>query len=645
MRDEDIATISRVLDEETRKRRRESQQEGAPRPDHGDADSLRGVTRHLDSSAATELTDTDSAGIRVTGTSVDPRAGSDPDGTVGGHAGTSQVPNRVPPSNAAPNPSSSTRGARQPRLQRSVAHMSTPASSRAQQTSSARARTTTQTGATTGSTAARGSTASHTGTPNPVSHTTHHGRTVRNGILGRTAPDPSPTDRTNPDSSDGPRFGSGMDPSGMGGDRGGYRYPPSPGEIADHYEEIMPVEGVIWYEQRVQHNTVEDQVNPLTGLIRPWVAPRPETGSRINHSTPFDVGILSRRLFLANFVGVQFARNNKIRDFTSNFPSLASDAKSHEIFNFHQRVVRYCLGYGVYVPPLQTYEAELPLGRWYEDLDEFTQNNLPFAASHLLSCLTGKQAKLSYTDSLSHLQQYTDPHDLLYDMLVIAGHPALIDGAARFVMPYQRDDTSIAKYHENWQHFLFLSYLSGVFYSDRYYTERFFSGLNNSHRQITSHMILLTRQQPLNAPLPSQYYPKNILGTLVRHAQTLGIKLDLTNASRRGRADRTPPLPDDRLVRLIDEGTADPPSDNEGGEGADTDPLDWLDDELYLAVCQATQDKRTCDLCKSEQHLIRDCPDLTRLKGDKFALQRLLRVLNSSRERPPAQSDFHKGRS
>ena len=59
------------------------------------------------------------------------------------------------------------------------------------------------------------------------------------------------------------------------------------------------------------------------------------------------------------------------------------------------------------------------------------------------------------------------------------------------------------------------------------------------------------------------------------------------------------------------------------------DALDCLEDEDFQLVYQLSRGKRLCDLCRSDKHLLYACPELLKVKTDKFRVKRLLGALKS----------------
>jgi hypothetical protein len=63
------------------------------------------------------------------------------------------------------------------------------------------------------------------------------------------------------------------------------------------------------------------------------------------------------------------------------------------------------------------------------------------------------------------------------------------------------------------------------------------------------------------------------------------------------------------------------------------DELDFLDNEQYLLVCQLSNvPGRFCDLCRSSEHLLRQCPHLMELKNNPMACKRILSALRATLE-------------
>jgi hypothetical protein len=388
--------------------------------------------------------------------------------------------------------------------------------------------------------------------------------------------------------------------------------------------------GIDWREHRLDPRNVDVAINPLTNTIHPWYFVRHEVGSSINHGTRFRCFMQPRDQFLSNFDGhINLGSSNaSLKSFLLGFPRLPATAEKADIFSFLSAAAYFSSGFGVYIPPPHTLEPGDNKGMWWPLVPVVYKFNLAYYDNALLQVLTSKTTKLADTPLVAHLIHESSGYQILYRLAYYAGHPALIPGRNNIEMPRQKSDMSLIKYRKAWEHYLHVSYLMGVFLSDRYFVECFCERMHDMYsRTLCPHVILLVRRLPINNAVPDFYMPENILeycGTVGVH---VGIRdLDLLSSPRQesdnrrnSRAPSARPLPVQQITQ--------------------EDELDFLDNEQYLLVCQLSNAPgRSCDLCRSSDHLLRQCPHLMELKNNPMACKRILSALRATLDPLVAES-------
>jgi hypothetical protein len=301
-----------------------------------------------------------------------------------------------------------------------------------------------------------------------------------------------------------------------------------------------------------------------------------------------------------------------VRDFQTNFPKLPKDAHPSDLFEYLNRVCRYCSGWKVFTPPPHTYTEHAGLeGSWWESLDVRYTHDREFYAGQLRDCLISKYSGLSNCESIADLVYYDDGYAILREIARRAGHPNLAHMPASLSLPEQDKTTSLAVYLKQWLHFLHLNYCGGRFYSDRYFLENFIGRLHGQ-RQIKCLMLPLIRDIPVNQNVPEHMQPEHLLAYMCNIAGQNGIPLSpILSPSEMGDTQRT-----------TQKTTVSLPI-------RETDIVEPWDDEMVLLMAQITAKanmygSRRCDCCGDSNHLLANCPQFQHLLKTPPAAKRIL---------------------
>ena len=204
---------------------------------------------------------------------------------------------------------------------------------------------------------------------------------------------------------------------------------------------------------------------------------------------------------------------------------------------------------------------------------------------------------------------------------------------------------SMTAYADAWLQHLHSEYLHGTFYLDRYYIESFARNLNQFYGEtLRPHLIVLVRRHPINDPVPVNFRPERLLAYLTYVSSHVGIKtLSLVDTPREiaGGQRRNPSSSSsstqrtrstngsrERSVRQIEA----PPDEDEGVSlVAQMDSLDFLSPEELSLVFQVSAayagQNRHCDLCNKPGHLLAQCPELPKVRGNPSRCRRLFTML------------------
>ena len=460
----------------------------------------------------------------------------------------------------------------------------------------------------------------------------HSGPRGDDGPMGPEGP-AGPTGPTGPAGPRGPRGPPGggfddFDPHGGG-------IPPDgiPEWVDERYPGVL--RGLDWREHRVDPDLLDTMENPL-----PWYYRRAETGSSINHPVVFGMHIVQRDAFMRNFGNgrVLGTLEGDIKTFFYSFPILRPNATGAHMLDFLNNVSFYCSRYGLYVPPPHTMLPDDQYGRWHPYIPRRYFNDEGYYNNVLRQALLQKATNLGSHPRLEHLKTAPSGLFIISQVASVAGHPSFAYGQITLDFPRQRSDMSLSDYMSMAIHFLHLSFIRGVFISDRYFIELFASYLNNVYAKTLRHYIFTQlRLLPINSPVTENFQPTRFLSYLLQIAPRVGVDLNLNETPQdRGRSNpsRPPPRRTNELsLHQLDS------SPSEVSLHQLMDELDFLDEDdiLFVAQLSSQPGKGSCDLCGDSDHFLIRCPRLRALKGNSNAIRRLFRTLRTLHEALPSR--------
>ena len=389
------------------------------------------------------------------------------------------------------------------------------------------------------------------------------------------------------------------------------------------------LEGIDWREHRINPSEINDRVQNDTHTIQPWRKLRPETGSTINFGVRFKAYVCTKDDLLRQLATRRLGTDNyTVKHFLHSFPKLPKNATKSEIFDFLSNVSQYACGVAVYVPPPHTMVADGDKGAWWADLPDHCHNELAYYDNALCQALTMSSTGLSDTPGLTHLLQTRSGYGILWQMAFFAGHPTLSPTTMEFTVPTQPSSMSLSTYKKEWEYYLHMQYIRGVFLSDRYFLERFIAGMNGVYNTNLKPLLLgVLRRLEIDTYVPMHWQPAFLLPYIASLAEFNGIhNLNVAQTPKEFAESRGNRRPSNSVrslsttastsklvdIRQIDDGT--------------------LDDEMYHSICAIMAgDPKTCDLCGSLEHLIASCPRLRTLLADPHKVKRLLRTIELAR--------------
>ena len=450
-------------------------------------------------------------------------------------------------------------------------------------------------------------------------------------LYAAASPHASSGDPSREPPSRGPPFRPYRGPGGYGAPPppppGGF--PPSSGPDDDSDEYL---DGCDWREHRIDPRTIDTAmvrtVHRGIDTIRPWRFPRPETGSTLNFPVRHRVHVCSRDSYLRSIAspGLEPA---SIKAFLYGFPHLPSDSHQCDIYDFLTHVVRYCQGYGVYVPPMHTMVHANHAGLWYEFLPDHCIHQWDFYDQALHQGLTGKTANLSYSDLTKEFLREFSGYQIIWLLAAAAGHPHLNIDTVPTTMPIQKSDTSFLSYRQAWNHYLHVQFTRGINYSDRYFLECFSDNLHSAFNStLKPAMLRAGRDIPLDRPVPIHFTPERIVQYLASCARHIGIhNLSATMTPREFLTSRGSKK-SASLRQIV-----------EAPDFVDVRSLD-IPEDLYLKVCSlvASSTTRSCDLCANSSHLVASCPLLHKVISDPVKARRVLDTIDRSTRGGPQNS-------
>ena len=405
--------------------------------------------------------------------------------------------------------------------------------------------------------------------------------------------------------------------------------PPTPGPPTDS-EGTPLTPGIDWREFRVDPHALSRHVIVRTKTVGPWIFPRPETGSRINYGVQFHCFLCDKASYLASISSPRLGSPTySMKEFLYSFPRLPESAEPSHIFDFLNNVVRYCVGASVYVPPLHTLTFSTHTGLWYSDLPAHCINSWDYYDQALQQALQCKTTNLVGSDLTRHLCHAIGGYYILRELAMIAGHPALATQSIDIAMPRQKSNMSLTSYQSQWNYYLHMLFLRGIFLSDRYFLESFVQHLHSVFNSNAKPLMLtFIRDLPRDTYVPLHFHPSHLVSYLCQAVQSIGMRgLTPTTTPRDYANSRSRPSPSSRSL---------PPSSHpvrqvvDSPDILDLRQLDTLDDDLYLTICSLMQTSRSCDLCSSSDHLIARCPKALAIAQDPQKARRLQHLLESA---------------
>ena len=445
--------------------------------------------------------------------------------------------------------------------------------------------------------------------------------------------------------------GGGQGPP-SGGDGGGNGGGPPDGDPLNSFRDRNPdiLNGVNWYEYRMDPRELPRAI--IGGdlhTIKPWRAPRRETGSIINYGLPVKIFVVSKDEFITVVQG-NWSRldsfDGSLKEFKYNFPRLPDNASKADILDWLGSIAQYAGGWGAFLPPPHTMRPDTPLGDWGEN---FARK--PHEEALLLQAITQKSTNLLSQHGLGYLASERDVMTLIRKVAIHAGHPSLSLDVQNLSPPRHKNDDSITQYRDSWKHFLHQNYLCGVILSDRYVLESFAKNLNPFYgTNLRPYLMQRIYQVELNRPIPSCFHMDKILEVLQKMSIHVGLEpISLSDTTREIYERQKKSDSKSSTLRKMTTDHAQPMT-LRMITIAQIEELSLEDDEDIQLIAQVSANQyrsgRSCDLCGNDSHLVALCPKLKEIKGDRFKLRCVLGLLqgmypnrsNMSNSRPASSS-------
>ena len=402
-------------------------------------------------------------------------------------------------------------------------------------------------------------------------------------------------DKYNPDRNR--HDGSPRDPPWDSHARDGFHFTPGRDSILRDRRNLGPRHGPTWTHFNADLQDEHFTVDPITGMLSPWIAPRPDYGVVLCHPVSSSLQFQDKTLFMSAFT--RRFEIKTVKHFVHNQPRYDP---SESFLSWYSRFVRFYHDYGVYIPPAHTLRDNEPLGVWYDDLPSFIQIDvLNVFAGLLATSLKSKSTGLLSDPAMAQIvQQHEDGYVALYELNVYAGHPHLQTFPALLPEPRQDADCCLATHLTAWQTYLQHKALHGLHLSDRYFLQQFCRSL---HPMLQSDIAQWLEQEAsrvqVSASLPGSFVPARLFSKILqrvkyRNHDALALKTprECVKSSQPVRALLT---------------------------------YDSRHDDALL-VAALSSGACSCFLCGNPDHLVPTCPRFSAIQADPYARRALARL-------------------
>jgi hypothetical protein len=122
--------------------------------------------------------------------------------------------------------------------------------------------------------------------------------------------------------------------------------------------------------------------------------------------------------------------------------------------------------------------ADTNTGSWFDAAPEHCHTDFAMYDAALRQALSQSRVGIADTDYKEVLYE-SSGYQMIWKLAYLAQHPRLIDSPIDISFPHQKGSESLMAYAARWRHVLHISYIRGIFYSDRYFAETFVSNLHS----------------------------------------------------------------------------------------------------------------------------------------------------------------------
>ena len=359
--------------------------------------------------------------------------------------------------------------------------------------------------------------------------------------------------------------------------------------------------GASWMFWHENPQDLDFRVDPHTGTVRPWYGHHVDYGEVLCHPVSVTWWFQDKELYLSCFQLWPF----NVDQWKQLFCTVPPYGETDNFLLWYSHFVSVLMGFGLYVPPAQMVRDGDPLGIWFGDLPAHVQVDVETVFGDIVaSILCSKSTGFIVVPALSQIiHQHDNGYDIIYDLLVHAGHPFLQSYPLIPPQePHQHLDCKVSDYCLEWNVYMLQHALHGEYLSDRFFMQQF---LSNMHRSLQTHVHEWLEQAMTNTyihgHLSHTFSPDRLFMKIIARVHHLGqehLALDSPRESSRSA----------HLVRTITVPLADDPDH----------------DLLVAAVTSSTA--CTCFLC-AKDHLLLSCPLLADIQKDSFCRKALLRAL------------------